>query len=56
VVLETLWLILLGGGRGLELHIGIADAEDIGGHYGLCMVCMVCMVCMMFDRFLRVDV
>jgi hypothetical protein len=50
VVFEALRLVLLGRGRGLELYVGITDAEDVGGHYGLCMVCL------MFDRFLRVVV
>jgi len=38
VVLQALRLaVLLGRGRGLELHVGVADAEDVGGHLGLCV-------------------
>jgi len=32
VVLEALGLVFLGRWRGLELHIGVADAENVGRH------------------------
>ena len=32
VVLEALGLVFLGRWCGLELHVGVANAENVGGH------------------------